>query len=116
VNHNYNLAANIPGVIPVRQRRSASSIDPKVVLHDISQYEEFHQFQNSSNNKTPIKQEHRLLHRKSLDKSSDNDASLETLKDAASARKPTTSPMLHKQQPPLVIEEDEFRTDVHDYT
>jgi len=54
VNHNYNLAANIPGVIPVRQRRSASSIDPKVVLHDISQYEEFHQFQNS-NNKTPIK-------------------------------------------------------------
>ena len=57
-----------------------------------------------------------MLHRRSLDKSSENDASLETLKDAAaSARKGTTSPMIHKQ-PPLVIEEDELKTEVKEYT
>ena len=56
-----------------------------------------------------------MLHRRSLVKSSDNDQSLETLKDVASARKGTSSPMPHKQLPSFVNEEDEYTTDVKEY-
>jgi hypothetical protein len=56
-----------------------------------------------------------MLHRRSLDKSSDNDQSLETLKDVASARKGASSPMPHHKQPALVNEEDEYATDVKEY-
>jgi hypothetical protein len=111
VNHNYNIATNIPGVLNTIQRRSVSSIDPKT--RDLSSYDDFHNFPS----KTPIKQEHSLLQRRSLDKSSENDASLETLKEAnISARKAGGPSPYKKQQTPLMIEEDEYRTDVMEYT